>query len=245
MNTQVHICADSHWDGAESRALACALASPNDAIVVCTGNKTITTRMQQAGLKTIPAKFIGMFAPLNLSRIFRHLPAGRCELSLHSAEVKNTIEKAITLSGRNDLTLKDRINIPELPRHIVAPPLPDQQPQLMWLGHINRQSGLETLIEALGRLNNRQWTLKVVGEGDSPTVMPIVHRTRALGIDRQVKWTGYTDNVFAQMDHMNLGIITRSEQPDRMTAKEFAAAGITVIHGTDTETLYQLLTAHI
>lgn len=245
MNTQVHICADSHWDGAESRALACALASPHDAIVICTGEKTITTRMQRAGLRTMPAKFNGMFAPLNLSRILRHLPPGNCELSLHSAEIQNTIEKAIALSGRKDLTLKKQINIPELPRHTVAPPLPDQKPQLMWLGHISRQSGLETLIEALGRLNNRQWTLKVVGEGDSSTVMPIVHRTRALSIDRQVQWTGYTDNVFAQMDHVNLGIITRAEQPSRMAAKEFAAAGITVIHGTDTETLYQLLTTHI
>lgn len=241
MSTCVHICADGYWDGAESRALACALAATGDSVVVCDADKRIVSRMERAGVRIMQARFSGLFAPLNLSRILRHLPDGRCDLYLHSPEIRALVSQAIALSGRSDLMLADGVPEPHLSPVVVKAPEPGQVPLLMWLGRITSRSGLPELIEALGRLGDRRWTLKVVGEGDSRTVMPIVRRTVALGIDMKVQWDGYVDDVFSHMDGVSLGVITSHDASDCMAAREFAAAGIPTVCGTDSDALYQLL----
>lgn len=246
MPTQVHICANRSWGGAESRALACALAAPEGrAVVVCCDRKPLLDRISRAGVTAMPARFTGLFAGINLSRVLRHLPQGPCHIFIHSPEATSAIASALPLTGRNDLKLSAEAPQPELPPHPVDPPAKGEAPLMMWLGRITADCGLPALIEALGRLTDKPWRLRIVGEGESRTVMPMVHRTRALGINDRIEWTGYTDCVYTPMNGVGLGIITRPDVDKHMAAKEFAAAGIPVVAATDPDTLHRLIDQHI
>lgn len=245
----VHICTNTDWGGAETRALARALAYGDGATVLCASSaKEVRRRMSAAGVPVIGGKFTGWFASLNLSRIFRHLPQqGLCRIYVHtlSAEVLNLVTKSVELSGREDLTVYYADMPLELPPHPVTPPQPDATPILMWLGRITPECGLAELIEALGRLTDRPWQLKVVGHGQAKTVMPLVNRTRALGMAERVEWTGYADDVYAHMHGVHFGVVTRKEPEQRTVTVEFGAAGVPVICGSDAGNLYKELSTRI
>ncbi|MDE7388440.1 MAG: glycosyltransferase [Muribaculaceae bacterium] len=242
--TDVHICADSEWGGAESRALQCALSSADDAIVVCAGAKPVMERFTAAGVKALGGKYSGLFASLNLSRVFRHLPAGQCRLHIHSPQVRPLVERSVQLAGRADLIVSPTTPAHTWPRRRVTSPAPDSVPTLMWMGRITPDCGLSALIEALGRLpGDSDWQLRIAGIGEARTVMPLVNRTRALAIADRVKWIGYTTDVFSAMNGVNLGVVTRTDPQHRTVTAEFASAGVPVICGTSSDSLFNELSS--
>ncbi len=241
MATVIHICADRDWGGAETRALICARSSSG--IVICTDTPRVVRRMEASGVEVLRCSFSGVFASVSLSRVLRHLPAGECQLMVHSPAVRRLVAEAVKLAGRKDVILLPEVADPVIPAREVALAAPGDELLLLWIGRITPDCGLVSLIEALGRLPERQWRLRVVGEGEAGTVMPIVKRGRSLDIASRIEWIGYVDDIYQQMQGATLGVITRREPLARTVYREFAAASLPVICGTDSETLFNALSS--
>lgn len=61
---------------------------------------------------------------------------------------------------------------------------------LLVSGDIHPDKGLDTLVEALGTLTQLRWRLTVIGVGAGPVVMPVIRRSRTLGIADRIDWRG-------------------------------------------------------
>ena len=241
MATVIHICADKDWGGAETRALLGARCSSG--IVICADSSRVARRMEASGVETLRCSFSGMFASISLSRILRHLPVGECRIMVHSPGVCRLVAEAVKLAGRKDLCLLPEVEVPAIPPQDVTLSATGTEPLLLWIGRITPDCGLMSLIEVLGRLSERQWRLRVIGEGEAGTVMPVVKRARSLDIASRIEWVGYVDDIYPQMQGTTGGIVTREEPTSRTVYREFAAASVPVICGTDSETLFNALSS--
>lgn len=220
--TQIHITADKDvWTGASTTALLCARQAP-EAVVVSAGNDEVLQRLRNGGVTVIPCPMSGPFASLNLSRALRHIEGTEFTVYVHSPEKIKAVESAIKLTGRREpMTLLPRV-MPQFPTVEVAQPT---DCLIMWLGNITEGCGLRELIDDLGRNADKQWRLRVVGQGKASVVTPIIKRTKALEIANRIEWVGYSDNPYRHMAGVSAAIVN---DPDSVVAHEFAAAAIPV-----------------
>lgn len=225
MTTQVHITADKDvWTGASTTALLCARQAPAEGIVISAGNDEILQRLRKGGIRVISCPMGGPFASLNLSRALRHIEGTEFTVYVHSPEKVKAVESAIKLTGRSEpMTLQPRV-MPQFPAVEVAPPAADGC-LIMWLGNITESCGLRELIDDLGRNADKQWRLRVVGQGKASVVTPILKRTKALEIADRIEWVGYSDNPYRHMAGVSAAIV---KDRDSVVAREFAAAAIPV-----------------
>lgn len=101
---------------------------------------------------------------------------------------------------------------------------------LIWSGEIRPGCGLDSLVEAMGAHHHLRIELIVAGQGPGRYVMPVIRRSRTLGIDTRIEWagdTGPTPNLVAEAD---AGIITSPHSPFAISsAAIYMAAGLPVI----------------
>lgn len=238
MSLKAHICANKSWGGAETRAQLSAISDGESSVVICADSDGVFQRMRSKGVTAYRCKMSGIFAVVNLSRVLRHLPEDECIIVVHSPEIRGMVQSAINLSGHRSLTLSDGYEMPEFPTVALGKASGDDGVVLLWIGRITPDCGLSALIDALGHFAEKDnWRLKVYGEGDAKVAMPLVNRTRALGIDKQVEWGGYVTDVYGVMNGARCGIVTRVNPDSRTVTREFAAAGLPVICGSDVDTL--------
>lgn len=229
MTTQLHLTADRDvWSGASSRALYAAAATSSPAMVLTAMTDAgMLRRYDDAAVDRIYCKSTGLFAALNLSRVLRRIPGDAFRLYVHSPEALSSVEYALKLVGRDEpFALVAHPDEPILPPVEVKHPAANAAPLLMWLGNITPDCGLRELIDRLGESVDKHWQLRVVGQGKAKHVTPIIRRTKALGIDKRVEWTGYSCNPFGMMDGVSVGIVTK---PGSFAAREFAAASIPIL----------------
>ena len=101
---------------------------------------------------------------------------------------------------------------------------------LIWSGEMRPGCGLDSLVEALGTNHHLRIDLIVAGQGPGRYVMPIIRRTRALGIDARIEWAGDTAPTPQLIDRADAGIITAPHSPVAISsAAIYMAAGIPVI----------------
>lgn len=223
--TEIHITADKDtWTGASTTAALCAAAS--NGVVITAGDDDILHRLHKSGITTVSCPMGGWFASLNLSRALRHIDGTEFHVYVHSPEVFKTVESAIKLVGSKEpFTLHTHRPMPEFPQVKVAGAADGAEPLLMWLGNITESCGLHELIEELGKMADKTWRLRVVGQGKARVASPLLKRTRALGIADRIEWIGYSDNPYKHMDGVTAGIVKNT---DSVVAREFAAASIPV-----------------
>lgn len=224
--TEIHICSDKVWRGAETRAMLCALAAES-AMVVCADSKQVRSRFDAAGIKLMTCSLSGAFAPLSLSRVLRHLPDGECSVFVHSPETIPVAEKALKIAGRSDLRL-----IRNAPKPSYPSPKIEKGPEnaFVWVGRITPNSGLDRLIEAFARYEAPDKSLKIIGQGDARDVMPMVNRTRALSIADKVQWTGYLPDIYPELNGIGRAVVTSGST----ATAEFTAVGLPIIHLSET-----------
>jgi len=67
----------------------------------------------------------------------------------------------------------------------------------LFVGRLTKIKGLDTVIEALGRLKDEKWTLDVVGDG--PEREELEKRTDVLGLKDKITFYGYSEDLDAFM----------------------------------------------
>lgn len=228
--TEIHICGDKVWRGAETRAMLCAQAA-DSSVVVCADSKEVRSRFERAGIPVMTCSLTGAFAPLSLSRVLRHLPDGQCVVYVHSPELRTVVEKAIAIAGRADVTLSS-----DRPTLVYPSPELEKGPQnsFVWVGRITPDCGLNRLIEAFARLDAAEKSLKIIGQGDARDVMPLVNRTRALDISKMIEWTGYLPDIYPELNGAGRAVVTSPKGADSTVAAEFAAAGLPIVYLSET-----------
>lgn len=88
------------------------------------------------------------------------------------------------------------------------------QLNMVFLGEIVPQSGLNNLISSLEYLPPLPYHLTVVGTGQGRYVMPILRHSRSTGLDRNITWSG-DDHGFAKLlAQSNIGIVPSSAPCD-------------------------------
>lgn len=116
-------------------------------------------------------------------------------------------------------------------------------PVLMWHGRINPEKGLDTLIEALGMLRDRQWQLKLAGIGQARDVSPLVRRIRELDLTGRVEWLGFVNDVTSRIRELNVyaGVLpSRVPEAFGLALLDYMSCGVPVVttnNGAQPETV--------
>lgn len=101
---------------------------------------------------------------------------------------------------------------------------------LIWAGEITPGCGLDTLVEALGSGHRMKIKLIVCGQGQGRYVMPIIRRSRSLGIAERIEWAGDTGPTAAMLEKADGGVITAPHDPNGIAAAaHYMAYGLPVI----------------
>lgn len=101
---------------------------------------------------------------------------------------------------------------------------------LIWAGEIVEGCGLDTLIEALGRSHHLHIHLIVAGQGPGRYVMPIIRRSKSLGIDARIEWAGNTAPTPSLVEKADVGVITAPHSPSAIyAAAVYMAYGLPVM----------------
>ncbi len=61
---------------------------------------------------------------------------------------------------------------------------------LVFAGNLNPESGIDTLVKAIGLCKDLPLRLVVAGQGQGPVVMPVVKASRTLGVADRIDWRG-------------------------------------------------------
>ncbi|MDE6236196.1 MAG: glycosyltransferase family 4 protein [Muribaculaceae bacterium] len=117
----------------------------------------------------------------------------------------------------------------------------------MFHGTLRPGKGLETLIEALGKLKDTRLRLKIVGTGDPDFVDALRRRSQALGIMDRIDWIRIAEDPMPLIASCHFGVLP-SETPEAfgMANMEYMAAGrgqISTFNGAQSEYLRPGLTA--
>lgn len=116
----------------------------------------------------------------------------------------------------------------ELPEPIT--PEEHEQPEILYLGRIAGEKGLDVLISALGTMLHRDWHLTVAGTGPSTEVMPLVHMARGNGVDARTQWCGSVADIAPVLAKADI-VVVPSKAPEAfgLVILEAMAAGRAVI----------------
>ena len=84
--------------------------------------------------------------------------------------------------------------------------------QLIYLGNILPEKGVDFLINALGKLKKYDWKLTVCGAGPGRFVMPIVRAARSLGINERIEWKGHIDEILPELRKAHIAVFPSKEK---------------------------------
>ncbi len=81
--------------------------------------------------------------------------------------------------------------------------------EMLFMGRIDPEKGLDVLIEALGKLPGDlpDWHLTVAGTGKGRTVMPLLRRARELDLDSRITWAGFVSDPSALLAKAQIGVL--------------------------------------
>lgn len=102
--------------------------------------------------------------------------------------------------------------------------------QLLYVGDIDSECGLDVLVQTLGEPSNPDWRLTVAGSGRGRDVMPIVRATRSLGIADRIEWLGNVENTGELYERAAVAVLpAKSGGGNALAAEDALAAGCRVI----------------
>lgn len=102
--------------------------------------------------------------------------------------------------------------------------------RLIFSGEITPDSGLDTLIAALGQMKDIEWTLTVCGEGRGRTVMPIVRAARSLGIYDRISWKGNVEDTLPLLREASVAVFpAHSDHTYGIAVAEAASQGCAIV----------------
>ena len=106
----------------------------------------------------------------------------------------------------------------------------DDEMTVVWADSILPGCGLDTIVEALGYMHRKRIRLIVAGQGPGRYAMPIIKRSRSLGIADRIEWLGNAVPDHNLLSKADVGLISAPHSPQALSAAAiFMSAGIPVI----------------
>lgn len=101
---------------------------------------------------------------------------------------------------------------------------------LMFHGRITPEKGLDVLVRALGKLKRDDYILRLAGQGKGTDVMPIIKDSRKYGVDKNIDWLGFVEDVGAKIAGADIGIFpSRAPEAFGLSLLEYMRQGKSVI----------------
>lgn len=116
---------------------------------------------------------------------------------------------------------------------LATPPLPAEKAaggsvELLFIGRIDPEKGLDVLIEALAQLpaGLPDWHLTVAGTGRGRTVMPLLRRAAEAGLDGRIDWKGFVADTSPLLRAAHIGVLpTRAPEAFGLAILEYMHSG--------------------
>ncbi|MBQ7219944.1 MAG: glycosyltransferase family 4 protein [Synergistaceae bacterium] len=109
--------------------------------------------------------------------------------------------------------------------------------RLLYVGYLSQRKGLDTAINALGRLKDYVWTLDVLGDGSHRDELETLVKT--LGLSDRVKFWGFRDDSDEFMSRSACLLFPSHQEGLPLTVNEALAVGLPVL-ASDIEPLRPL-----
>ena len=135
-------------------------------------------------------------------------------------------------------TVQDHIN-GCLPENFTVIPVALPEPTVRWdstyrsknrfifVGRLTKIKGLDTVIEALGKLKNNNWTLDVLGDG--PEREELEKRADALGLNDKITFHGYSEETDSFMSRSSCLLFPSHSEGYGLVPARAAQIGLPVI----------------
>jgi len=103
--------------------------------------------------------------------------------------------------------------------------------RLLYAGRIDPEKGLDTLLEALGKLDTASaWHLDICGTGLPRHVMPLMRLARDLGIDSRIDWRGFVADMAPVRAAADIAVVpSRVPESSSLAALEALSQGVPVV----------------
>lgn len=100
----------------------------------------------------------------------------------------------------------------------------------LYIGNLLPGKGQETLIKALGRLQDMPLRLKIIGLGRGPYVSTLKGEAWRNNVSDRVEWLGKVDDVAAEIRKADIGVVGSGELPSfGLPLVEFMSGGVPVV----------------
>lgn len=101
---------------------------------------------------------------------------------------------------------------------------------IMTHGRLSDEKGIDTVIQALARLKDRQWRLKIAGKGDADYTRRLEQLAADLGIADRIGWLGHRTDIERVMEDVAIGVAaSRVPEAGSLALLDYMAAGIPVV----------------
>ncbi len=129
----------------------------------------------------------------SISKYLIHILLGKPLLKKVFFHATSNVENSdiVKFVGKKAYILPNFIKLPQPKKRKI---LISDVYHIIFLGRINKIKGIENLISAL-TLVNINWSLNIVGEGESTYVKNLKELAKKEKIDRRIKWLGHIDNI--------------------------------------------------
>lgn len=122
------------------------------------------------------------------------------------------------------------------------PSEPDEnRVNLLFMGRISKEKGVELLLHALALVRSHDWFLKIGGTGEPEYVNSLKSLANSLGLTERIEWLGYVSDIWEEIDKADVGLMPSVwREPFGLTILEFLSQGkpmVTTDHGAQREIL--------
>lgn len=136
-------------------------------------------------------------------------------------------------------TVRNAIAIP--PTLPLSKKSDESTPQLVYVGRLAAEKGVDILLEAMALIADRSWQLDIVGSGNPNYEVELEKQAHTLGIADRVHFKGYTDNVYTELTDADIAILpSRVPEACLLTIQEAYACAVAVVttnNGAQPETV--------
>lgn len=101
---------------------------------------------------------------------------------------------------------------------------------LLYLGRISPEKGVDMLINALALVKNTNWHLDIGGTGDAEYLASLRELAKSLDLTDKVNWLGYVSDIWEEIRKADVGVVpTTGREAFGLTILEFISQGKPVI----------------
>ena len=98
---------------------------------------------------------------------------------------------------------------------------------ILFVGRLSVEKKIDTIIKAMAKMNHKEVTLTVVGDGDQRS--SLVSLARKIGVSDRINWVGWQTDPWAYGEKADFVILSSAYEGFPLTALEALAHGIPVI----------------